>query len=317
VNELRVFDDRANTYRLNQLYVAAERALPDGTAGGLGGKVALLYGSDARFIHERGLADDQNGTLQFDPQEFWVSARIPAGRGITLKAGKMDTPIGSEVIEGPANLLFSHSYQFGFAIPFTHTGLMATWSASERIEIAGSAFLGWDAWNDPNDSLSYHLGLTVRGADPANSLSIQAISGPEQPGNDSDVRTVVDAVWRHAWTERLSTVVDAVYGFEEDAAAGSDASWYGVAAYATHRWNERTSATLRAEWFRDDGGTRVGFDADLFALTLGVDWRPLRCLPNLRLRPELRWDHASGDEPFDGGTSSDQFTAALDVIFTF
>jgi hypothetical protein len=194
---------------------------------------------------------------------------------------------------------------------------MATWSASERIEIAGSAFLGWDAWNDPNDSLSYHLGLTVRGADPANSLSIQAISGPEQPGNDSDVRTVVDAVWRHAWTERLSTVVDAVYGFEEDAAAGSDASWYGVAAYATHRWNERTSATLRAEWFRDDGGTRVGFDADLFALTLGVDWRPLRCLPNLRLRPELRWDHASGDEPFDGGTNSDQFTAALDVIFTF
>jgi hypothetical protein len=317
VNELHVFDDGANAYRLNQLYVSIERALPEGSAAGWGGKVALLYGSDARFIHERGLADEQNASVQFDPQEFFLTGRIPVGGGIAIKAGKMDTPIGSEVIEGPANLLYSHSYQFNFAIPFTHTGLMATWSAAERVDVAAGAFLGWDVWDDQNDSLSYHLGLTVRGADPANSFSVQAVAGPEQPGNDSDVRTVVDAVWRRAWTDRLSTVVDAVYGVEEEAAAGSDARWYGVAAYATRRLDGRMSATLRAEWFRDDGGTRVGFDGDILALTVGVDWRPAPCLPNLRIRPEVRWDHAPGDEPFDGGTRADQFTLALDVIFTF
>jgi hypothetical protein len=268
-------------------------------------------------VHQRGLANKQSGTLQFDPQEFFLTARLPVGRGLTLKAGRFDTPIGSEVIEAPANLLFSHTWQFGFGIPFTHTGLLASYPASERVDLSAGAFLGWDTWDDANDAWTWHLGATVRGADPAHSLSVQAVCGPERAGEDGDLRTVVDATWRRRWTERFATVVDAVYGFEEGAASGADARWYGVALYATASLCERASATLRAEWFRDVGGSRVGFDADLFALTLGVDWRPVRQAPNLRLRPEIRWDHAMGDAPFDGGTRENQFTLALDVIFTF
>lgn len=314
-NTLRLFDEDGNKPLLNQLYLAVERALPEGIEGGMGGKVAMLYGSDARFVHQNGLLDDQTSENQFDLLELFVSGRIPVGRGITVRLGKCDTPFGAEVIEAPPNPLFSHTYSFYYGIPFTHTGFFATWSVSEKVDLSYGALLGWDCWDDPNDSVSQYVGVTVRGSEPADSLTLQAIAGPEQPDNDSDIRTVFDATWRHGWTDDVSTTVDAICGFEE--ATGTDPSWYGIAAYATKRLDERMSATFRAEWFRDDGGSRIGFDADLFTLTLGVDWRPLDCCRNLRLRPEIRWDHASGDEPFDGGTRSDQFTVALDVIFTF
>jgi hypothetical protein len=312
---LQLFNDDANEFLLNQLYLAVERSLPEGSKGGLGGKVALLYGSDARYVHQNGLLDDQSSKNEFDLLELFISGRIPVGRGITVKAGKCDTPIGAEVIEATPNALFSHSYSFYYGIPFTHTGLFATWSASEKVDVSYGIVLGWDCWDDPNDSVSQYVGVTVRGADPADSLTLQAIAGPEQADNDSDLRTVLDATWRHGWTDKISTVVDAIYGFEE--ADGEDPSWYGIAAYATRRLGDRASATLRAEWFRDDGGSRIGFDAEILALTLGVDWRPLRCCPNLRVRPEVRWDHAFGDEPFDAGTRADQVTIAIDVIFTF
>lgn len=216
---------------------------------------------------------------------------------------------------GPPNPLFSHSYSFYYGIPFTHTGFWATWTATEKVDLTYGALLGWDCFDDPNDSISQYFGVTVRGAKPADSLTVQAIAGPEQADDNSDLRVLFDATWRHGWTDNLSTTVDAVYGFEEF--AGPDASWYGVTAYVTRRIDERLAATLRAEWFRDDQGTRIGFATDLYSITFGIDARPLRRFANLRLRPELRWDHAAGDQPFDGGTSADQFTAAIDIIVTF
>jgi hypothetical protein len=37
----------------------------------------------------------------------------------------------------------------------------------------------------------------------------------------------------------------------------------------------------------------------------------------VRVRPEVRWDHAFGDDPFDDATRSDQFTFAVDLILSF
>jgi hypothetical protein len=31
----------------------------------------------------------------------------------------------------------------------------------------------------------------------------------------------------------------------------------------------------------------------------------------------VRWDHAAGDSPFDGGTKEDQVTVGVDLIVTF
>jgi hypothetical protein len=52
------------------------------------------------------------------------------------------------------------------------------------------------------------------------------------------------------------------------------------------------------------------------AITLGLN-RTVN--PNLRVRPELRWDwyHGAGPSPFDDLTRNGQLTAAIDVICVF
>jgi hypothetical protein len=123
LNTFRLFDDGADRYRFNQLGLLIERLPAEEPGWDLGGGVELLYGSDARFIHSEGLLDDAtNATVQFDPVQFFLRARVPVGRGLTFKVGKFITPVGYEEIEAPDNGLFSHSFQFNTQ-PSTHTGV--------------------------------------------------------------------------------------------------------------------------------------------------------------------------------------------------
>jgi hypothetical protein len=123
---------------------------------------------------------------------------------------------------------------------------------------------------------------------------------------------------------------------EVDAPAGTApyAKWYGLTNYATYVINPRWSAGARAEWFRDQDGTRVagignvnygwdaapGFAGTFTEVTLGLNWHPC---PNLVIRPETRWDCYSGTPniqgqlPFGDGTRSSQFLFATDLVLTF
>jgi len=85
----RVFDDEARGVRLLQAYAAVERTYAEGCCFDVGGKVAVLWGTDARLLHARGLLDDQaSDEYQFDLLEAWASVRLPLGRGLSVKAGK-------------------------------------------------------------------------------------------------------------------------------------------------------------------------------------------------------------------------------------
>jgi hypothetical protein len=315
----RVFDVEDEGLSLHQAYFALERQPETGCCFDLGAKVAVLWGSDARFLHARGLFDDQDGKEQFDLLEAKAIARFPVARGLTVSAGKFTTPLGFEVIEAPNNLLPSRSLLFGYAIPFTHTGTIATLEASERWKLTYGIVQGWDVWDDGNGALTHLGGVAWTSATGNDAVIVNGIVGPEQEEDESDLRVVVDGTWTHSlcggsWT----TALNADFGIEEGAATdGGVARWWGAAGYLTRKFSDRLSATARLEWFRDEDGTRLGEEASLGELTLGVDWRPVECLPNLRLRPEVRWDHSFDGEFFDDGRDRDQLSLTLDVVFTF
>ncbi len=319
LNVGRVFDDRSNDYRFNQFIVYLARELSDGKNFDIGGKIELMYGSDARFIHQRGLADNiDDNTVQFDPVQFYALLRAPIGNGLTLKVGKYVTTLGAEVIDAPVNALFSHSYLFGFAIPFTHTGVQLDYPINDDLGIYYGLVKGWDVWNDNNSALSHMFGFYGSLLDGKLSHFVNLITGPEADDNNSDYRTVLDIVVTYLWNEQLSQTVNIDYGIEQDAApGGGNARWWGIANYLTYTFNPQLAATLRTEYFRDDDGTRLGYTADMYETTFGLDVHPYKNLMNLRLRPEIRWDHAAAGTPFDGGSDDNQVTLAIDVIFTF
>jgi hypothetical protein len=135
----RLFDDRANEPLLNQLVINFERALaPQPGQLDWGFKVQFMYGSDARLIHSLGLFDrTTNEILQPDLVEAYLNLHFPVMTegGLDLKLGKFVTLEGAETIDPRTNFFYSHSYIFNFGIPFNHTGALATFHASESLDV--------------------------------------------------------------------------------------------------------------------------------------------------------------------------------------
>jgi hypothetical protein len=321
LNSGRVFDVDHNEVILNQLDLTIERTIADPKKFDLGGRMEWIYGGDARFIHSNGLFDHHLDDAsppdnQWDLNQLYLDVSLPLGNGVRLRVGKFVTLLGQETINPLGNALYSHSYLFGYAIPFTHTGIMATYTVSPNWTFEGGVFRGWEQWEDNNDAVSFHLKGAYTSDDGKLGITLNLVTGPEQTDDEDDYRTVIDLIVSYKLAPDLSLAANADYGFENGVPGLGDAQWYGVAVYATYTLSASVDLNGRAEWFRDDDGSRIGIAADFFEVTLGATIKPFSSDPlgqNLRLRPELRWDHASRDF-FDGGARQNQLTAALDVI---
>jgi hypothetical protein len=326
VNVGRVFDTQSNRFRMNQLDLTVERTV-DATKGkfDVGGRMEWIYGSDAGFIHSFGLFDYYNAPLdpinQVDLNQAYVDFALPFGGGLNIRAGKFVTLLGAETINPTSLPFYSRSYLFGFAIPFTHTGVLGTYHINDKWIIDAGVVRGWeDSTKDKNTAPSY-LGRVTYVASKDASFYLSGITGPEMADNTRDFRTVIDLVATWQATEALKLTANADYGRESNAAPdGSDAQWYGVALYGAYKINDYVTANIRGEWFRDEDGTRLGLGAtSVYEGTVGVTITPAPnsdVWKNLMIRPELRWDHSS-DDIFNGGTDKDQVTAAVDVIFQY
>jgi hypothetical protein len=332
VNAGRVFDIENADPTFNQLDLTIERTVDvSKKSWDVGFRVEGIWGGDARFIHANGLFDydfatygtsiTQNGPdEQFDLAQTYVDLAVPVGNGLLVRAGKTFSPIGYESVNPTSTPFYSRSYLFGFAVPFTHTGVMASYRLSPQWLVEGGAFRGWEqALEDNNDGLSYHAKLVWTSPDEKWNLTGQVVTGPEQTDDEDDFRTLFDFIATYAVTERLTFAANADFGFESDAATdGGDAQWYGIAGYASYKLSDRLTLNGRAEWFNDDDGAR-GLGTDVYEVTAGLSIRPFPgddIGSNLLIRPEIRADFAA-DDVFDGGTESSQFTAAIEAIFTF
>src|SRR5690606_37618183 len=62
----------------------------------------------------------------------------------TVKVGHFFTPLGYEVIPSVGNFFYSHSLTMFNSEPFTHTGVLSTWSGIDDITIYAGWTAGWD-----------------------------------------------------------------------------------------------------------------------------------------------------------------------------
>lgn len=337
----RVFDVEHDELLLHQADIAIQRTLtPDENAVtgyankfNIGFAAEMMYGQDARFIHSNGLfdhyLDDESRNEEWDLVQAYVTLGIPVGNGLLVTAGKFVTPIGYELINPTLNPLYSHSYLFGFAIPFTHTGVTAQYNFNENVSVTGGVVRGWDqATEDNNDDPSYLASVKYAwqpgDARPVNFI-LTGITGPEQADTNGDWRTLVDLIITTEISDQLTVGINADYAYEEDSEltdegipTGRQAQWYGVAGYAQYEVNDQFTISGRAEWFNDKSNVR-GIGTNVYEATLGLAIKPFpnnELGSNITFRPEIRYDYGQ-EAIFDGGTQHDQFTVGADVIFTF
>lgn len=313
VNTLRVFDRKHRAYLLNtfQLYVHkdSEEESP------LGFALRLNTGWDADVISPYGVAADD----KFDVTEAYLSwyFNTCVGRGVTVKAGKFVTLAGAEVIEQKDNFNISRSFLFGYAIPFTHTGVRAAWELDDIYTLTFGVNRGWDTFtHDNNDALTYEAAITANCSD---RLSLSAVTyyGAEQEDNDHSKRRLLDLVATYKFNEKLTGVLNADIASEEDAAPdGSTAKWRGIAGYLNYECNEKLSYAARAEVFSDRDGARTGMDQTLWEATLTAQYK---FRENIWGRLEFRHDESNRSSAFSKGSgfSGSQNTIAASMLITF
>jgi len=322
----RAFDFENEDLTLNQLYLVTERKVDvNSTNFDIGGRMDWMYGADARVIHSNGLFDYEGlprslggpggPENQFDLTQAYFDVALPVGNGLRIRAGKFVTLAGAETIDPTTNALYSHSFLFIDAIPFTQTGAYATYAFNDQWAIDGGFSRGWDQSLEDNNSAIDGFGRISWTPDKKNALYVTGIFGPENPGDNANWRELIDVVWTYAYSDQLSFTLNGDYG--HDGAAGG-AQWYGIAGYATLKLADPVSVTGRLEWFSDTDGAR-GLGTNVYEATLGLQLTPFPndvLASNWKIRPEIRVDYAD-DAIFDNGTGNSQFTAAIESYFMF
>jgi len=338
------FNDR-DELQLNEFYLQIAKAADNGGCGlAWGGQIDLLYGTDHRFTMARGLETTSTfGSKWNSGGSNTYGIAMPQAyielvyNDLSLKMGHYYTIIGYEVVPSLPNFFYSHAYTMQYGEPFTHTGVLATYHWSDTIDVVGGVDRGWDNWEDDNAQESALWGFLWDGGC-GTTLALTGTFGKEfdATGTDNTQRMLTSIVAAREITSRWTYVVQSDIGHQNSGPTTASADWYGVNQYLFYKVNCNLTAGFRAEWFRDDDGTRVTgngtnnplaaapsrFAGDFYELTLGLNWRP-QGNPNLMVRPEVRYDTFDGAStaglalPYDDGTDSKMFSGAVDVIFQF
>lgn len=304
-NKFRSFDrDESNDFTANQIELFF-----DGTAkevGEAGFRIDLNFGEDTTTI--AGLSGEEVFTFD-NIQQGYINYIAPIGSGLHFTGGRFVTDHGFEVIESKSNWNSTRSFNFGLAIPFTHTGLKMHYDVFENWQVAAMVTNGWDNTLDNNDDKYFHLRSLWKPLEWI-SWSVNGSMGNEggQNGYDeSAMRYLVNTnVWFNPW-ENWEFAVEYNYGVEKDESqhrfrTGSgtynDAVWWGAAGYMKWKFADKWYFAGRGEYFNDKGGTRTGLTdengvgqrVELYSLTATVNWN---IADNMNIRFEYRHDGAS------------------------
>ena len=311
----RVFDFNDNSFNLDVAELVVQIAASKPNDAGF--RVDFDAGNSIPQITK---TQDQTAA-QFDLKQAFASYIAPLGSGLRFDVGKFVTHLGYEVIEGydGYNDNYSRSILFGYAIPFTHTGVKASYAFSSKVAGMVEVVNGWDLLRDNNRSKSVGAQLTLTPVAPLQVL-LNWIGGPELANDNHTNRNVFDLVAILKPTNTLTLGVNGDYGKENGTSLvnpGSDATWKGIAGYATLALTNKFSVALRGETFHDEDGVRLGTGTRA-TLSDGTFTPTYKFTDHVLLRGEARYDKANQPILTKRGTLADtQTTVAANVIFVY
>jgi hypothetical protein len=322
-----------------------------------GYEVDLRYGQDEAItfgLDDELSVNDGRDNKWLLPQAF-VSAHLPIGAGVSVLAGSFFTPIGYEIGApiDPPTAFYTHSYAFAYQ-PVKHVGVLASARLPAPAGLWAVEFgvvQGWNNLQDNNDDKTLIANLRWRSPDFRTWVDFENIVGNEQSEDGvTDQTRPFNAISSdgskllrnfHALTvtrrfdDRRRGALNAIYGHQEggDVIADAnnppgfliteDSAWYGVNLNYYDRFAPGLQWALRAEWLRDKKGAHALLPAgDYHGLTANFAWW---ARPDVRVRPEMRYDWYDGDgKPFGGqvpaiffGEEDRQWVFSLDVTWFY
>ncbi|MBT8769180.1 outer membrane beta-barrel protein [Metapseudomonas boanensis] len=313
------------------------------------------YGFDEDLgVNRSADANDEN----FNIAQAFLDFYFPVLGGSNLMLGVFHTPLENDIgfaLGNPAPAdFYSHTYSFMHG-PAKHTGALYSFKLPQEEDGSMLGFelgvvQGWNNMQDPNGDLDVIANLRWRSADfrtwvdweniygngAGDSFAECACGSPIPAGTEDDnlTRYASYLTVSRVLDERNRVAAEFNYGQQEDAAfAGfadkDNAHWYGADFNWYHRLADDLMWNSRAEWFYTDAPVHVvmaNIDpqtgipdpswGSFYGVTTNLSWTPV---PNLRLRPELRYDIHSGNgrDAFGGGQEDRQLIGSFDITVFF
>jgi hypothetical protein len=142
-----------------------------------------------------------------------LNAPTPNGNGVQLKVGKVATLLGLEVIEDPLNPNWSIGNLFSFVENFTAVGASVEHRFSRLLDVQLRLVDGWDVAADNNTGLSF-MGRVGLAPDSLSTVALVGYVGPEATDSHAK-RYGGEVLLSRRLTSRLSASLQADYGRED------------------------------------------------------------------------------------------------------
>ncbi|MCL9685349.1 outer membrane beta-barrel protein [Legionella maioricensis] len=315
----RVFDTNPNGITLQQAGITMAYQPQQG----FGGLITPVEGRDPIIFAPYGWFPN-NTTQTFGiavPQAFLQYAVD----SLTFMGGNFIELAGAENIFSYNDTNFSRSILWGYAEPFTVTGLRVSYDANDKFKLIGGINNGWDSIRDTSRQKTIELGASYT-FNPMFSLAAYGYSGQQRiadrtSSGPTGQRTLIDLIATLNATEKLSFVVNYDGALQTKAALPSGniakAVWQGVAGYINYQFNDKWRTSFRGELFNDRDGYRTGVAQRWDEITLTVGYALLK---NFELRAETRRDFSNVSSFINKNgvsTSNNQQSYAIEAIAKF
>ncbi len=318
------FNNYADRVQLQQQWLYAER-IADGSEGlGFGGRIDYLYGTDAPDTQSFGIANrhwdnswDNGGAYGHAIPQLYGEMAI--GK-LSIKAGHFFTIIGNEVVQATGNFFYSRQFTFYNAEPFTHTGVLSTYTVDEDTTIWNGYVTGWDSGFEDNGD-SYISGFKRKLTDSTSMIYTNALgrfNDDSASANFGERGQIHSAIFTTSLTDKLTHLYQIDYLDTHNAAQATVRNTVGMNNYFIYALNDKWSLGSRTEWFNYT--TQQVHNGDLYNQTFGVNYKPNS---NLTFRPEIRtiWDKerigVNETSPNTGLPMPSMTVFGTDMIFTF
>ena len=291
--EGRSFNDVPGSVNVNQFWLYLSRE-PNRESLDWGFRGDLVYGTDAQKTQAFGGTgwDNSldNGVYGWALPQLYLEV---ANERWDVKIGHFFTLVGYEVVTSTDNFFYSRSLTMFNSEPFTHSGVLATYDANEKLSLYGGWVAGWDTGFEIFDDGNMFIGgVSTSLNDNARLTYITTFGDSGSRGSGTYSHSVVLDI---ALTERLNYVAQSDLllieeGNEDDV---------GLNQYLFYDLTEKVRIGGRAEWWKNEG---ISF----WQVTGGVNYSPIE---KLRIRSEIRHDR--------GPVHYDQTTFGIDAILSY
>ena len=276
------FNNHPHRFNLQQGWLYAEK-IADGSEGvDWGFRIDAMYGVDASdtsaFGNPAGSWDNGGRFTRGAGYGFAVPQLYAelAADDWNVKAGHFYTLVGYEVVTAPDNFFYSHALTMFNTEPFTHTGLLATYSASDNTAIYAGWTAGWDTGFDSvNGGSNFLGGFSTAAGDSATFTYIATAGNFGQRSNGA-------SGYSHSLVLDMSLSDDLNLVLQSDLLRISDTGEddVGINTYLIKSISDKVGVGVRTEWWKNEGASQ-------YATTFGVNIKPA---DNIILRPEIRHD---------------------------